>query len=121
MKKIICRCLMVMMFSMQIIACTNSDVALVKSGVMSAYNKNTVGNVFEASFDEAQWQAVTTKKGERVVRLHVVHCENGILSQIVMLSFFYKSTLQSLSFRRLFGSRGASHFFAPEYWIIRHF
>ena len=68
MKKIICRCLMVMMFSMQIIACTNSDVALVKSGVMSAYNKNTVGNVFEASFDEAQWQAVTTKKGERVVR-----------------------------------------------------
>lgn len=68
MKKIICRCLMVMVFSMQIIACTNSDVALVKESVMSAYNKSTVGKVFEASFDEAQWEAVTTKKGERVVK-----------------------------------------------------
>lgn len=49
-------------------ACTNSDVTLVKGGVMADYNKSTIGQVFDASFDDAKWEALTGKKGERIVR-----------------------------------------------------
>jgi hypothetical protein len=32
--------------------CGNSDVALVKDGAMTGYEKTTVGKAFEASFDD---------------------------------------------------------------------
>lgn len=47
--------------------CTQSDVDIVKEGIMNGYQTLTVGAAFDAAFDNPKWSAFKGKKGERVV------------------------------------------------------
>jgi len=46
----------------------NSDLVLVKDGTMGGYETTTIGRAFESSFDNPQWEAFETEKGERIVQ-----------------------------------------------------
>ena len=51
-----------------ITVCVASDIALVKNATMKSFQTTTVGNAFDASFDEPKWEEFKGKKGERVVQ-----------------------------------------------------
>ncbi len=46
---------------------SNSPVALVRDGHMSAYPGTTVGKAFDGNFDGGTWRSFTTAKGQQVV------------------------------------------------------
>ena len=73
---------LVVMAAVTIAACGGpSDLEAVKSGTMTGYETTTVGQAFEASFDEPQWKAFETEKGQRTVEF------NGKVSQKLHAAF----------------------------------
>lgn len=49
-------------------ACGNSDINSIKNETMNGYETTTIGKAFDASFDETEWEAFESKKGEKVVQ-----------------------------------------------------
>ena len=47
---------------------TDSDVNIVRNGVLKAHNSTTVGKAFEGTFQKAKWSSFGTPKGETVVQ-----------------------------------------------------
>lgn len=47
--------------------CGDSNVSLVKDGTLASYPNSTVGNAFEGTFEDCDWDAETNAKGATIV------------------------------------------------------
>lgn len=54
---------------------TETDINMVRNGVLRGYETTTVGQAFEGSFDDWIWKEFTTDKGQRIVEF------NGLVSE----------------------------------------